>query len=246
VLLTRLVVFTTLTLAVMVSLAGYNRQAPASSSAPGNLTLAVEKNPGLLPVAVTNAWDLPPLLLNDLDGEQRSLYDWRGRVIVLNFWASWCGPCQSEIPHLVRYQRDYQGAGLQVIGVALDEARKARNVVRTLHINYPVLVADPQSDQSLLRLWGDAQQVLPYTVVIGRDGHIHFTQVGIMDEETFDDYVLPLLGPLPPVSSQHDTGYGGLFPASSIIDVLSAGASAGVSCTGSAHFTGCFPARRLR
>ena len=77
------------------------------------------------------------------------------------------------------------GAGLQVIGVALDKARKARNVVRTLRINYPVLVADPKSDQGLLRLWGDAQQVLPYSVVIGRDGHIHFTQVGIMDEETF-------------------------------------------------------------
>lgn len=189
----RLVFFAAVIPAVVVTHAGINRQAPASSSSLGEFTQTVEKNRGLPPVAVTNAWDLPPLLLDDLDGGQRNLYDWRGKVIVLNFWASWCGPCQSEIPHLVRYQQDYQGAGLQVIGVALDETRKVRNVVRTLRINYPVLVADPEKDQSLLRLWGDAQQVLPYSVVIGRDGHIHFTQVGIMDEETFDDYVLPLL-----------------------------------------------------
>ncbi|MFZ0467600.1 MAG: TlpA disulfide reductase family protein [Thiogranum sp.] len=193
----RLVFFAAVIPAVVVSEAGIDRQAPVSSSALGAFTQAVEKNRGLLSVAVTNAWDLPPLVLDDLDGERRSLYDWRGRVIVLNFWASWCGPCQSEIPQLVRYQQDYQGAGLQVIGVALDKARKVRNVVRTLRINYPVLVADPENDQSLLRLWGDAQQVLPYSVVIGRDGHIHFTQVGIMDEKIFEDYVLPLLGPLP-------------------------------------------------
>lgn len=191
--LSRLVFLAALIPAVTVSHAGFNRRAPAFSNALGESSQAADKNPGLLQAAVTNAWDLPPLILDDLDGAQRSLYDWRGSVIVLNFWASWCGPCQSEIPHLVRYQQDYQGAGLQVIGVALDEARKVRNVVRTLHINYPVLLADPKNDQSLLRLWGDEQQVLPYSVVIGRDGHIHFTQVGIMDEETFEDYVLPLL-----------------------------------------------------
>jgi thiol-disulfide isomerase/thioredoxin len=147
----------------------------------------------LTSVAVNNAWDLPPLLLDDLQGRQRKLYDWHGKVIILNFWASWCGPCLTEIPLIVRYQREYAEAGLQVIGVALDEARKVRNVVRSLHINYPVLVSDPEDKQGLLQNWGDPQQVLPYSVVIDHDGRIRFTQVGIMDEETFTDYVLPLL-----------------------------------------------------
>jgi thiol-disulfide isomerase/thioredoxin len=242
----RLVFFAAVIPAVVVGQAAIDRQTPASSAALGEFTQAVERHQGMRPVAAANAWNLPPLVLDDLDGRQRSLYDWRGRVIILNFWASWCGPCQSEIPHLVRYQHDYERTGLQVIGVALDEARKVRNVVRTLHINYPVLVADPKNDQSLLRLWGDAQQVLPYSVVIGRDGHIHFTQAGIMDEETFDDYVLPLLKPLPPKSSQGNTGYGGVFPASRIIDVLWVSAAVGSSCNGSAHSTGCFLTRRLR
>ncbi len=143
--------------------------------------------------AVTNAWDLPPLVLDDLNGKQRKLYDWHGRVIILNFWASWCGPCLTEIPSLVRYQQEYGEAGLQIIGVAMDEAQKARNVVRSLYINYPVLVADPDDNQGLLGHWGDARQVLPYSVVIGRDGHIHFTRIGVMDEESFTDYVLPLI-----------------------------------------------------
>ncbi len=147
--------------------------------------------------AVTNAWDLPPLVLDDLNGKQRKLYDWHGKVIVLNFWASWCGPCLTEIPSLVRYQQEYGEAGLQIIGVAMDEAQKARNVVRSLYINYPVLVADPDDNQGLLGQWGDARQVLPYSVVIGRDGHIPFTQIGVMDEESFTDNVLPLIRSTP-------------------------------------------------
>jgi thiol-disulfide isomerase/thioredoxin len=147
--------------------------------------------------SVTNVRDLPPLILNDPDGEQHNLHDWHGKVIVLNFWASWCGPCLTEIPLIVRYQQEYAEAGLQVIGVAVDEARKARNVVRSLNINYPVLVADPEDSQGLLQHWGNLQQVLPYSVVIDRDGHIHFAEVGIMDDETFREYVLPLLGSAP-------------------------------------------------
>jgi thiol-disulfide isomerase/thioredoxin len=118
-------------------------------------------------------------------------------VIILNFWASWCGPCLTEIPSLVRYQQEYGEAGLQIIGVAMDEAQKARNVVRSLYINYPVLVADPDDNQGLLGHWGDVRQVLPYSVVIGRDGRIHFTRIGVMDEESFTDNVLPLIRSMP-------------------------------------------------
>ncbi|HFD80675.1 MAG TPA: TlpA family protein disulfide reductase [Gammaproteobacteria bacterium] len=145
-----------------------------------------------------NAWEMPPLALPDLQGENHRLYDWHGKVILLNFWASWCGPCQIETRHLLRYHRRHAGQGLAIIGVAVDDDRRAvRNFVRTFGIRYPVLTAGSARGARLLKQWGDERQILPYSVIIGRDGHIHFSQTGIMDEESFSDHVLPLLAPVP-------------------------------------------------
>lgn len=143
--------------------------------------------------AATNAWDLPPLELQDPDGNRHILYDWHGKVILLNFWATWCGPCQAEVPDLIQYQREYADQGLQVIGVGLDEVARVRNFIRTFRINYPVLIADPARSQELLPRWGNHRQILPFTVVIGRDGRIHLLQAGPFDAEAFADYVRPLL-----------------------------------------------------
>lgn len=136
---------------------------------------------------------LPSLILNDLDGTEHNLYDWRGKVIMLNFWATWCGPCQIEIPYFIKYQQNYAGQGLQIIGVGLDEAQKLRNYVRTLGINYPILRADPEQQYELLNQWGDPSGALPYTVVIDRAGRPVFMQAGIFNEETFEMIVKPLL-----------------------------------------------------
>ena len=142
---------------------------------------------------VSNAWELPPLVLSDLSGRKRNLYDWHGSVIILNFWATWCAPCQIEIPHLIGYQNSYADTGLQVIGIGLDDERKLKNFARTLAINYPILRADPYRDIHLLRLWGDDAGVLPFTVVIDRNGHLVFMQQGIFDREAFLTYVKPLI-----------------------------------------------------
>lgn len=156
-------------------------------------------------ISISNAWDMPPLDLQDPEGQRHTLHDWHGKVILLNFWASWCGPCQAEVPDLVRYQREYAGQGLQVIGVGLDELSRIRNFIRTFGINYPVLVSDPSRGHELLPRWGDPRQILPFTVVIGRDGHMHFMQVGPLGEEAFADYVLPLLNASPPYTQHEKT-----------------------------------------
>ncbi len=143
--------------------------------------------------AISNAWELPPLILNDLSGKQHNLYEWQGKVIMLNFWATWCGPCQIEIPDFIRYQAEYADKGLQVIGVGLDEVRKLRNFVRTVGINYPILQADPDEQYALLNQWGNPFGVLPFTVIIGRDGHLVFMQQGILNHQTFIRIVKPLL-----------------------------------------------------
>ncbi len=142
---------------------------------------------------ISNAWQLPPLILNDLNGNKHNLYDWHGKVILLNFWATWCGPCQVEIPDFIGYQTRYGNAGLQIIGVGLDEVRKLRNYVRTVGINYPILQADPELQYSLLKQWGNSFGVLPFTVVIAKDGRLIFMQQGVFKSETFDSIVKPLL-----------------------------------------------------
>ncbi len=144
---------------------------------------------------VSNAWQLPPLVLNDLDGQSHNLYEWHGQVIMLNFWATWCGPCQIEIPDFIDYQSRFNANGLQVIGVGLDEIRKLRNYARTVGINYPILHADPELQYTLLKQWGNSFGILPFTVIIDRDGHLVFMQQGIFRKEAFNQIVKPLLKP---------------------------------------------------
>jgi thiol-disulfide isomerase/thioredoxin len=142
---------------------------------------------------ITNAWELSPLILPDLAGNTHNLYEWQGKVIILNFWATWCGPCQIEIPHLIRYQNLYAAKGLQIIGVGLDEVQKMRNFVRTVGINYPILQADPEDYYPLLSKWGNPFGTLPYTVVLDRQGKFVLMQQGVFSDESFNKLVLPLL-----------------------------------------------------
>ncbi len=140
-----------------------------------------------------NAWTQPSIPLPALDGEQYPLEHWRGKVVLLNFWASWCAPCQYEIPELVKLQEKYGPEGLQIIGIGVDRERALRNVARSLGINYPVLVAEVGRGTELLLHWGNTSQTVPYNVVIDRDGRILFTQHGQFDQGVFREHISPLL-----------------------------------------------------
>jgi len=136
---------------------------------------------------------MTPFQLRDLKGELHTLSDWKGKVIMMNFWASWCSPCQYEIPEFVHYQQQYGKEGLQIIGIGVDEKRKLANVARSLGINYPVLVLEPSVSRQLMSKWGNDTGIIPYTVVIARDGRIKYIHRGQMGGEEFDTYVKPLL-----------------------------------------------------
>lgn len=132
----------------------------------------------------------PDLMLKDIQGVSHRLSEWAGKVILLNFWATWCPPCRYEIPAFIEYQNQYADKGLQIIGVALDDKNKVENFVRTLGINYPVLLTD---DNQLLNQWGNEDQLLPYTIIINQSGEIHTTHRGIFDDLAFEYQLRPLL-----------------------------------------------------
>lgn len=134
----------------------------------------------------------PAFSLPSLDGKRHELGEWRNKVVLLNFWASWCSPCQTEIRDLVAFQTKYGADGLQVVGIGMDDETKLRNVSRTLGINYPVLVAS-STGNSLMSRYGNREGVVPYSVVISREGDVVYTHTGLINQEIFAEQVLPRL-----------------------------------------------------
>lgn len=125
---------------------------------------------------------LPALSLNDLEGKPQDLAQWRGRWLLLNFWASWCAPCMDELPHLVEAQSLYATRGLQIVGPALDDADAVKPLITRFRINYPVLPDYIGGDQAM-SLLGNAQAALPYSVLVDPQGRIVETVLGGLERE---------------------------------------------------------------
>jgi thiol-disulfide isomerase/thioredoxin len=129
-----------------------------------------------------------PLALKDLTGAQQSLAAYKGRVVVLNFWATWCEPCKKEMPDLSAIQNDYAALGVQVIGAAGDEAAESAKVlkfIREFKVNFPVWLGATTDDMQRFGVG----TVLPATVIIGRDGKIIRREVGIIKAKELRDFL---------------------------------------------------------
>jgi peroxiredoxin len=132
----------------------------------------------------------PLLTLKDIKGRTIRLSDYRGRVVLVNFWATWCPPCGAEIPDLIRLQRDYAKKGLQVIGVTYppEKLREVRQFIRRAKMNYPVALGTKRT-----KLLFTSSETLPMTIVIGKDGRVHEIIEGILLPEEFEQKIKPLL-----------------------------------------------------
>ena len=103
----------------------------------------------LPPVLQTNTQDLtgkpaPDFSLMDVSGQSRNVSEWQGKVLVINFWATWCPPCLEEIPHFIKLQDKYGDQGLQFLGIALEDVDDVMNFANKLGINYPLLVGEQE------------------------------------------------------------------------------------------------------
>lgn len=120
--------------------------------------------------------------LSDLDNHSATLEGFKGRPLVINFWARWCGPCRTEIPNLVSERGRFKDKGLEVVGIALDDKPDAvRDFAKAYGIDYPVLVAKDQGIE-LMKTLGNDKAGLPFTVVFDRQGHLVARRLGAFDE----------------------------------------------------------------
>jgi len=142
--------------------------------------------------AVTPSAPAPDFTLRTMGGGPNlRLQEQRGRVVLVNFWATWCGPCRQEMPHLNRLYEKYRASGLVLLGVNIDDdTRVAADVAAKLHVNFPVLL---DTDKTVSRLYD--MSTMPSTVVIDREGRVRYIHRGYRDgyEATYDQQIRELL-----------------------------------------------------
>jgi len=129
--------------------------------------------------------------LANLSGGKDTLEKWRGRVLVVNFWATWCAPCREEIPLFVRMQKRLGTRGLQFVGIAIDRPVPVAAFQREYAMNYPILIGGLET-MELLREAGNRNGVLPFTLIIDRAGHLVSRKLGTLKESELEGIVEPL------------------------------------------------------
>jgi len=140
-------------------------------------------------LAAASLWSQP---LRDVAGAPKTLKQWRGQVLIVNFWATWCAPCREEIPVFVKLQREYGERGLQFVGVAIDQPEKVGPFAREFGINYPLLVGGLDAAE-WSRSLGNRAGALPFTVIVGRDGSVRLSHLGALKESELLPYIRTLL-----------------------------------------------------
>ena len=115
--------------------------------------------------------------LVDLSGASRRLEEWRGKVLLINFWATWCAPCREEMPHIQQARERYRDQNFEVIGIAIDELGPVLEYRDALQIQYPLLLAAGDVFR-LMAAWGNQQGALPHSVIVDRSGAILATHTG--------------------------------------------------------------------
>jgi peroxiredoxin len=151
------------------------------------LTPADESTPAASGVPALFAATFP-----DQDGKAQALSQWRGKVVVVNFWATWCPPCKEEMPELSEFQQKYGKRNVVVLGLSTDDVTKIRKFAQQAPVQYPLLAGDFEA-MALAESLGNNKGVLPYSVVITPDGNISRTYFGRLDMQKLEQDIKALI-----------------------------------------------------
>ena len=134
--------------------------------------------------------EAPDFVLKDVFGKDVKLSDFRGKIVILNFWATWCGPCRKEMPDFIELQKEYGKDGLQFIGIALDQegAEKVKPFVEKNKIPYPILIGNNEISDKY-----GGMNAIPVTFLIDRKGMIRNHYIGMRQKSDLEDMALALL-----------------------------------------------------
>ncbi len=128
----------------------------------------------------------------DMESNSQALAQWRGKVLIVNFWATWCEPCLKEIPEFIRMQQKFGDQGLQIVGIAVDNAANVREFAAKYRMNYPVLIGELDAIE-LAKVAGNKHGGLPFTVVVDRTGQLIATELGGLDEQKLMAIIEPAM-----------------------------------------------------
>lgn len=151
--------------------------AAASCSKPEQKTVA--------PVSAGNSASIFAAGFRDLDGKTQPLAQWKGKILVLNFWAPWCPPCRAEMPEFIKAQEQYRANGVVFVGIALDRKDKVQAFADEVGVNYPMLLGENDAAE-LAAVAGDRLGGLPFTAIFDRSGTIVFTVIGELKRDQLD------------------------------------------------------------
>jgi cytochrome c biogenesis protein CcmG, thiol:disulfide interchange protein DsbE len=131
----------------------------------------------------------PQVTLTDLSGQKLDLASYKGEVVLVDFWATWCDPCRAEIPHFVQLQDKYRNQGFRVVGISMDDGpRPVREFYGQYRMNYPVAMGNAKIAERFGGVLG-----LPVSFLIGRDGRIYARHVGETETNVFETEIKELL-----------------------------------------------------
>jgi len=139
----------------------------------------------------TRAPHRPDFSLPDLDGNLQSIDNWNGKVIMVNFWATWCPPCRREIPAFIRLYDDYKDRGFVILGIAIDDPQSVQDFVDPTGINYPILLGE-DAGIDISSAYGNRLSALPFTVFINREGRIIASRRQELSYEQAETLIKPL------------------------------------------------------